>query len=81
MQSKEFIDTLLFKLYEMFPGKWEIIEDVLERRKKIFFNDEYVEHISYEWIEAIDEMKEKDIEFVGNTTFNAIAERLVENGI
>lgn len=81
MQSKEFMDQLLFKLYEMFPGKWETIDDILERKKKIFFNDKYIEYVSFEWIEAISEMIKEDIEFVGNTTFNSIAERLVEKGI
>jgi hypothetical protein len=61
----------------MFPGKWEVKDCDPGRKKRILFNGEYIEYISYEWIEAIDEMERKDIEFVLDTTFNAIAEKLI----
>lgn len=82
MQSKEFIDTLLFKLYEMFPGKWELIEDPELGKRKFYFNDKYTKFdITSQWIENIPVMPIDDVKFVQDTTFNAIVEKFVEDGI
>lgn len=82
MQSKEFTNTLLFRLYEMFPGKWEVKEDIPQNKLMIYFNGKYTKFdITLEWTKCIPDMENEQAIFVRDQTFNAIVERLVENGI
>lgn len=82
MQSKELIDTLLFKLYEMFPGKWEIKEDTPQTKLMIYFDGKYTKFdITLNWTKCIPEMENKDAVFVRDQMFNAMVEKFIENGI
>ncbi len=82
MEAKEFIDTLLFKLYEMFPGKWELIEDSKLGKRQLYFNDKYTKFdITSQWIEKVPLMPNDDVRFVQDTMFSAIVEKFIEDGI
>ena len=77
MDVKTFENEILFKLYEFYPGKWELIGDKHHSAKSICFEGKPTGWcLSWQCLETISQIPNPEL--IINKTVGAVMQRMVD---